>query len=144
MKIPPLFFGPLFPLEKQQQVLLAQTCQRQRVHRHGRRAQAHALHHQQRLALQPREDQAGDGVQGPAGQQGSTAATGAIFTIYALSMAGFCALDLLSKAYYTMERTLEPLLVNAGILGCNWVLNRASRAETGSTSTKVVRSTFQI
>ena len=54
----------------------------------------------------------------------STAATGAIFTIYALSMAGFCALDLLSKAYYTMERTLEPLLVNAGILGCNWVLNR--------------------
>ena len=54
----------------------------------------------------------------------STAATGAIFTIYALSMAGFCALDLLSKAYYTMERTLEPLLVNAGVLGCNWVLNR--------------------
>ena len=45
----------------------------------------------------------------------STAATGAIFTIYALSMAGFCALDLLSKAYYTMERTLEPLLVNGGM-----------------------------
>ena len=55
----------------------------------------------------------------------STAATGAIFTIYSLSMAGFCALDLLSKAYYTMEKTLTPLLVNAGILVCNWALNRA-------------------
>lgn len=54
----------------------------------------------------------------------STAATGAIFTIYSLSMAGFCALDLLSKAYYTMEKTLTPLLVNAGILVCNWGLNR--------------------
>lgn len=54
----------------------------------------------------------------------STAATGSIFTIYALSMAGFCALDLLSKAYYTMGRTLEPLVVNAGILACNWGLNR--------------------
>ena len=54
----------------------------------------------------------------------STAATGSIFTIYALSMAGFCALDLLSKAYYTMEKTLTPLLVNAGVLACNWGLNR--------------------
>ena len=54
----------------------------------------------------------------------STAATGSIFTIYALSMAGFCTLDLLSKAYYTMEKTLEPLLVNGGILVCNWILNR--------------------
>ena len=54
----------------------------------------------------------------------STAATGSIFTIYALSMAGFCVLDLLSKAYYTMEKTLAPLLVNGGILLCNWGLNR--------------------
>lgn len=54
----------------------------------------------------------------------STAATGSIFTIYALSMAGFCALDLLSKAYYTMEQALTPLLVNGGILACNWGLNR--------------------
>lgn len=54
----------------------------------------------------------------------STASTGSIFTIYALSMAGFCALDLLSKAYYTMEQTLTPLLVNGGILLCNWGLNR--------------------
>lgn len=53
----------------------------------------------------------------------STASTGAIFTIYAFSMAGFCALDLLSKAYYTMEKTLTPLLVNAGILVCNWGLD---------------------
>lgn len=54
----------------------------------------------------------------------STAATGGIFSIYALSMAGFCALDILSRAYYTMERTLAPLLVNAAILVCNWGLNR--------------------
>ncbi|MDE7244703.1 MAG: polysaccharide biosynthesis C-terminal domain-containing protein [Oscillospiraceae bacterium] len=61
----------------------------------------------------------------------STAATGAIFTTYALSMAGFCALDLLSKAYYTMEKTLEPLLVNAGILVCNWGLNHIMGARFG-------------
>lgn len=54
----------------------------------------------------------------------STASTGSIFAIYALSMAGFCILDLLSKAYYTMEKTLAPLLVNGGILLCNWSLNR--------------------
>lgn len=54
----------------------------------------------------------------------STAATGAIFSVYALSMAGFCVLDLLSKAYYTMEKTLAPLVVNAGILVLNWGLNR--------------------
>ena len=53
----------------------------------------------------------------------STASTGGIFTIYALSMAGFCALDLLSRAYYTMGRTLPPLLVNGGILLCNRGLN---------------------
>ena len=55
----------------------------------------------------------------------STASTGGIFAIYALSMAGFCVLDLLSKAYYTMEQTLPPLLVNGGILLCNWGLNQA-------------------
>ena len=53
----------------------------------------------------------------------STAATGTVFSIYALSMAGFCALDLLSKAYYTMEKTLAPLAVNGGILLLNWGLN---------------------
>ena len=54
----------------------------------------------------------------------STAAAGSIFSVYALSMAGFCILDLLSKAYYTMERILEPLAVNGGILLLNWCLNR--------------------
>lgn len=63
----------------------------------------------------------------------STAATGGIFTVYALSMAGFCVLDLLSKAYYTMEKTLTPLLVNAGILLCNWVLNRLLGSYLGGT-----------
>ena len=54
----------------------------------------------------------------------STASTGAVFSLYALSMAGFCALDLLSKAYYTMEQTLAPLALNGGILLLNWGLNR--------------------
>ena len=54
----------------------------------------------------------------------STAAAGTIFSVYALSMTGFCILDLLSKAYYTMERTLAPLAVNGGILLLNWCLNR--------------------
>lgn len=54
----------------------------------------------------------------------STTAAGTIFSVYALSMTGFCILDLLSKAYYTMERTLAPLAVNGGILLLNWGLNR--------------------
>ena len=62
--------------------------------------------------------------QGGAFGADSTAATGGVFTLYALSMAGFCALDLVSRAYYTMEKTLTPLLVNAGILALNWGLNR--------------------
>ena len=40
-------------------------------------------------------------------------------------------LDLLSKAYYTMERTLVPLLVNGGILACNWCLNRLFASRWG-------------
>lgn len=62
----------------------------------------------------------------------STAATGTVFSIYALSMAGFCALDLLSKAYYTMEKTLAPLAVNGGILLLNWGLNRFLSSSLGA------------
>src|SRR5699024_6196547 len=61
----------------------------------------------------------------------SSASTGAIFSIYALSMAGFCALDILSRAYYTMERTLAPLLVNAAVLACNWGLNQLLGSRLG-------------
>ena len=61
----------------------------------------------------------------------SSASTGAIFSIYALSMAGFCALDILSRAYYTMERTLAPLLVNAAVLVCNWGLNQLLGSRLG-------------
>ena len=62
----------------------------------------------------------------------STAETGAIFMFYALGMAGFCSLDLLNKAYYTMNRTLKPLLVNAGILLCNFILNAVLAPIMGS------------
>ena len=62
----------------------------------------------------------------------STAATGVIFSAYALSMAGFCALDLLSKAYYTMEKTLAPLIVNGGILLHNWGLNHLLSPSLGA------------
>lgn len=62
----------------------------------------------------------------------STAATGAVFSVYALSMAGFCTLDLLSKAYYTMEKTLAPLVVNGGILLLNWGLNRLLSPHLGA------------
>ena len=31
--------------------------------------------------------------------------------MYALGMAGFCVLDLINKAYYTMHKTLTPLLI---------------------------------
>ena len=46
-------------------------------------------------------------------------------------MAGFCALDILSRAYYTMERTLAPLLVNAAVLVCNWGLNQLLGSRLG-------------
>ena len=62
--------------------------------------------------------------QGGSFDAASTAATGGVFSRYALAMAGFCALDLLSKAYYAMERTLAPLAVNIGALAANWGLNR--------------------
>lgn len=54
----------------------------------------------------------------------STAVTGNIFMMYALGMCGFCVLDLLNKAYYTMKKTLVPLLINLGILLLNLVLNQ--------------------
>ena len=47
--------------------------------------------------------------------------------MYALGMAGFCVLDLINKAYYTMHKTLTPLLINAVVLALNIALNLVFR-----------------
>ena len=61
----------------------------------------------------------------------STAITGSIFMMYAFGMCGFSALDLLSKAYYAMKKTLVPLLVNVFILLANLALNRVFHTGPG-------------
>lgn len=52
-----------------------------------------------------------------------TTLTGQILTAYLLGTTGFAVLDMLSKAYFTMNRTLHPLVINIAILGLNLVLN---------------------
>lgn len=54
-----------------------------------------------------------------------TAVTTQIFTVYVLGMAGFAVVDLINKAFFTMERSLPPLLISLGTVGLNLVLNRA-------------------
>ena len=61
----------------------------------------------------------------------STAVTGNIFMMYALGMSAFCVLDLLNKAYYTMKKTLVPLLINLGILALNLILNQVFASAPG-------------
>lgn len=63
----------------------------------------------------------------------STALTARVFFMYALGMAGFCTLDIVNKAYYTMRRTLAPLLINGAVLALNLLLNSllASRGDPG-------------
>ena len=64
----------------------------------------------------------------------STAMTSSMFAMYSIGMAGFCVLDLINKAYYTMGKTLIPLLINALVLGANLVLNAIFRSsESGGT-----------
>ena len=58
----------------------------------------------------------------------STAMTSGVFAMYSIGMAGFCVLDLINKAYYTMGKTLTPLLINALVLGLNLVLNVVVRS----------------
>lgn len=53
----------------------------------------------------------------------STEMTSGVFAMYSLGMAGFCVLDLINKAYYTMRKTLTPLLINAVVLVLNIILN---------------------
>lgn len=64
----------------------------------------------------------------------SSAMTVDVFSMYALGMAGFCILDLMNKAYYTMRKTMEPLLINGLVFVLNLFLNRllASQADPGS------------
>ena len=57
----------------------------------------------------------------------STRMTSSVFAMYSLGMAGFCVLDLINKAFYTMRRTLMPLLINAAVLALNLILNAAAR-----------------
>ena len=58
----------------------------------------------------------------------STSMTSSVFAMYSIGMAGFCVLDLINKAYYTMSKTLTPLLINALVLGLNLGLNAIVRA----------------
>lgn len=57
-----------------------------------------------------------------------TAITGGIFSMYALGMAGFFMLDLLSKAYFAISRRLTPLLVSLGAIGLCAVSGTVCRA----------------
>lgn len=57
-----------------------------------------------------------------------TAITGGIFSMYALGMAGFFMLDLLSKAYFAISRRLTPLLVSLGAIGLCAVSGAVCRA----------------
>lgn len=53
----------------------------------------------------------------------ATAHTTKIFTMYALGMAGFSVIDLLSKSFFSMNRTTPPLLISIGTIGLNFLLN---------------------
>lgn len=52
-----------------------------------------------------------------------TSATTGIFVVYVLGMAGFAAMDLVNKAFFTMSRSLAPLLISIGTIALNWGLN---------------------
>lgn len=53
----------------------------------------------------------------------ATAYTTKIFTMYALGMAGFSVMDLLSKSFFSMNRTTPPLLISIGTIALNFLLN---------------------
>lgn len=52
-----------------------------------------------------------------------TAATTSIFVMYALGMAGFSVIDLVNKSFFTMNRSLAPLLISLGTIALNAVMN---------------------
>lgn len=53
----------------------------------------------------------------------ATEITTRIFVMYALGMAGFSVMDLVNKAFFTMNRSLPPLLISLGTIVLNLVLN---------------------
>ena len=57
----------------------------------------------------------------------STRMTSNVFAMYSLGMAGFCVLDLINKAFYTMRKTMIPLLINAIVLALDLILNAVVR-----------------
>lgn len=53
----------------------------------------------------------------------ATAQTAGIFMMYAIGMAGFSLIDLLNKAFFTMERVAVPLVISLCIIGGNYLLD---------------------
>ena len=68
----------------------------------------------------------------------STHMTSSVFAMYSIGMAGFCVLDLINKAYYTMGKTLLPLLINALVLGLDLILNAVVRSSGNGGSVAMV------
>ena len=58
----------------------------------------------------------------------STRMTSNVFAMYSLGMAGFCTLDLINKAFYTMRKTMLPLFINAIVLALDLIFNAAVRS----------------
>lgn len=63
--------------------------------------------------------------EGGASPPSQTALTGPVLTAYFFGMTGFAILDMIAKAFYTMGRVKQPLLINLGILILNLLLNFA-------------------
>lgn len=53
-----------------------------------------------------------------------TAATTAVFMMYALGMAGFSVIDLLNKSFFTMNRLFAPFAISLTVIGLNAVLDQ--------------------
>ena len=53
----------------------------------------------------------------------ATVMTGGVFSAYAIGLAGFFLIDLLSKAYFAMEKNRTPLIVSCIAIGLCLVLN---------------------
>lgn len=70
----------------------------------------------------------------------STRMTSNVFAMYALGMSGFCVLDLVNKAFYTMRKTLLPLLINAVVLALDLILNAVVRSSQSELQVALVTS----
>lgn len=54
----------------------------------------------------------------------ATKATTEIFAMYVLGMAGFSVLDLMNKAFFTINKSAVPLAISVGVIVLNAILNR--------------------